>query len=349
MVDDRQSCFPPFRLFPVRGRIIRESRCCSKRENAGVTPSQRPPMWVHGGTSGHQARVLAFGCRLPSEEWQLCREDVMKSAIAGLCLMMTLGTAAASAQPFTPNAMGVTMGHWHLNSRDVEANKKIFAAMGGTAVKAGDFEIVRFPGVVVMLHLRPGAATATGGTVGSVVNHVGFTVPNVQEAMAKWKAAGVPVEPGRNGRLNQAYVTTPDGLRVEILENKAQKFPIQHEHVHFFVAQSAIPEMQAWYVKVFGAKPSTRSNGSPIADLPGTQFRFNKVETAQAPTMGRILDHIGFDVTDLPGFIKKLEAAGITLDRPYTKNARGGALAFIHDPWGTSIELNERPNAVYIN
>ena len=26
----------------------------------------------------------------------------------------------------------------------------------------------------------------------------------------------------------------------------------------------------------------------------------------------------------------------------------GGALAFITDPWGTYIELNERPNPVYL-
>jgi catechol 2,3-dioxygenase-like lactoylglutathione lyase family enzyme len=273
----------------------------------------------------------------------------MKNLIAALSLISAMGIDTASAQPYPPNEMGITMGHWHLNSRDVQANKKIFAAMGGNAVKAGDFEIVRFPGVVVMLHLRPGVAPATGGTAGSVVNHVGFTVQNVQESMAKWKAAGVPVEPGRNGRIDQAYVTTPDGLRVEILENKAQRFPIQNEHVHFFVPPSAIPEMQAWYVKVFGAKPSARSNGSPVADLPGTQLRFNKIETAQAPTKGRVLDHIGFDVKDLQGFIKKLEANGIKLDRPYTPNNRGGALAFIHDPWGTSIELNERPGAQYIN
>ena len=31
-----------------------------------------------------------------------------------------------------------------------------------------------------------------------------------------------------------------------------------------------------------------------------------------------MLDHIGFDVKDLQGFIKKLEAAGIKMDRPYT-------------------------------
>jgi len=78
-------------------------------------------------------------------------------------------------------------------------------------------------------------------------------------------------------------------------------------------------------------------------------LRFNKADAAQAPTKGRTLDHIGFDVVDLPGFIKKLDAAGIKLDRPYNKNEQSGvSLAFITDPWGTYIELNERPKPVYL-
>jgi len=59
-------------------------------------------------------------------------------------------------------------------------------------------------------------------------------------------------------------------------------------------------------------------NNAPVADIPGTQLRFNKSDTATTPTKGRVLDHIGFDIKDLQGFIKKLEAAGIKLDRPYT-------------------------------
>jgi hypothetical protein len=43
------------------------------------------------------------------------------------------------------------------------------------------------------------------------------------------------------------------------------------------------------------------------------------------------------------------EASGINLDRPYTKNNAGVGLTFITDPWGTCIELNERPSAIYIN
>jgi len=49
-------------------------------------------------------------------------------------------------------------------------------------------------------------------------------------------------------------------------------------------------------------------------------------------------------VKNLEAFCKKLQAMGITLDRPYTKNEQtGAALAFIHDEWGTLIELNDRP------
>ena len=32
------------------------------------------------------------------------------------------------------------------------------------------------------------------------------------------------------------------------------------------------------------------------------------------------------------------------LDRPIVTQPGGSKLTFIHDPWGTSIELNERPN-----
>jgi catechol 2,3-dioxygenase-like lactoylglutathione lyase family enzyme len=273
----------------------------------------------------------------------------MKRLISALWLVSSLTAGAAWAQPYAPNEAGVTMGHWHLNSRDVEANKKIFLAMGGTDGGPGRLQRVIFPGVVINLNLGAAdAPPATAGTVGSVVNHVGFIVQNVQESVAKWKAAGVPVLPGNNGRLDQAYVVTPDGLRIEILENKNQNVPIRNEHVHFFLTQSAIPESQAWYAKIFGAKASSRNN-APVDDIPGVQLRFNKADMAQAPTKGRILDHIGFDVTDLQGFIKKLEANGIKLDRPYTKNEQSGvALAFITDPWGTYIELNERPKPVYL-
>lgn len=249
-------------------------------------------------------------------------------------------TAWAQAYPF--NEAGVTMGHWHLNSKDVEASKKLFVAMGGTAIKPGDFELVRFPGVIVNLHLRQPAPPANGGTVGSVVNHVGFIVNDVQASIARWKASGVPVEPGNNERLDQAYVTTPDGVRIEILEDKTQTVPIRHEHVHLYLPAAVIPQARDWYVKIFGARPGVRAD-SPVADVPGAQLRFAKTDTPLVTTKGRVLDHIGFDVKNMDAFVKRLEAAGVKLERPVLRNDKtGDALTFIQDPWGTYIELNER-------
>ena len=272
----------------------------------------------------------------------------MKTLIAAVWILslMCSGTASAQAALFPPNDAGVTMGHWHLNSKDVEASKKILVAMGGTAIKNGNFEIVKFPGVAVYLNQAAGAAPPSGGTVGSVVNHVGFTVLSVPDAVAKWKAAGVNVLPGGQGRTDQAFVETADGLRIEILENKDQKFPIQSHHIHFNVPESEIPKMQAWYATWFGAVPGKRGTNI-AADLPGINLSFSRSmnDTVQVTTKGRVLDHIGFDVKNLETFLKKYEAAGGKIDRPYTKNEQAGtALAFITDPWGTYIELNERPD-----
>jgi catechol 2,3-dioxygenase-like lactoylglutathione lyase family enzyme len=254
-----------------------------------------------------------------------------------LALMLATGTAIAQSFPF--NETGVTMGHWHIASRDVQANKKIFVAMGGTPITTGN-EAVHFPGARVNLSL--GNAPGSGESVGSVVNHVGFIVKNVQAQVAQWKAKGVPVLPGNNNQLDQAFVVTPDGVRIEMLEDKTQTMPIRHEHVHFSLPGAEIPKAQAWYAKTFGGKAGTRNN-APVVDIPGGQLRFAKADTAQAPTKGRVLDHIGFDVKDLQAFVKKIGAEGIKLDEPVRKNEAGAALTYITDPWGTRIELVQRP------
>ena len=204
---------------------------------------------------------------------------MQRNPLAILWLVSGLAGGAA-AQPAAFNEAGVTMGHWHIASKDLEANKKLFLAMGGKLFMPGGAPLMMFPGVYINLTL--GQEKGEGGSQGSVVNHVGFIVNNVQEQVAKWKAAGVPVSPGNNGRLDQAYVNTPDGLRIEILENRNQRVPIQSEHVHFFLPEAAIAQSQAWYGKVFGAKASSRNN-APVADIPGVQLRYNKADTAQAP------------------------------------------------------------------
>ena len=251
--------------------------------------------------------------------------------------MLAAGTAVAQPAPF--NEAGLTMGHWHIISKDVEANKKLFLAMGGKLYMPGGNPLVMFPGVYINLVLN--AEKGDGGSEGSVINHVGFIVDNVQQRVAQWKAAGVNVLPGLNGRQDQAFVVTPDGVRIEILEDKTQKVPIRHEHVHLALPESEIPKAQAWYAKTFGGKMGTRNN-APVVNIPGAQIRFARADTKQAPTRGRVLDHIGFDVKDHAAAVKKLEADGIKLDEPPRKSAAGNTVTYITDPWGTRIEIVQR-------
>jgi catechol 2,3-dioxygenase-like lactoylglutathione lyase family enzyme len=269
---------------------------------------------------------------------------VKAQVFVALLLASTLpaGTAAAQSAPF--NQVGLTMGHWHIASKDVEANKKLFLAMGGKLYMPGGNPLIMFPGVFINLNL--GTEKGDGASVGSVVNHVGFIVDNVQQRVAQWKAAGVTVLPGGvlpdgKNRLDQAFVVTPDGVRIEILEDKTQSVPVRSEHVHLSVTEAEVPKAQAWYAKTFGGKAGTRNN-APVVDLPGVQIRFAKAETKQAATRGRVLDHIGFDVKDHAAFVKKLQAEGITLDEPVRKSPTGSTITYITDPWGTRIEIVQR-------
>jgi catechol 2,3-dioxygenase-like lactoylglutathione lyase family enzyme len=271
---------------------------------------------------------------------RLNREASMKMNVFVASLLasaLTAGTAAAQPAPF--NEIGLTMGHWHIASKDVEANKKLFVAMGGKLFMPGGNPLIMFPGIYINLNL--GTEKGEGGTVGSVVNHVGFIVDNVQKRVAQWKAAGVDVLPGGNNRLDQAFVVTPDGVRIEILEDKMQPMPIRNEHVHLWLPEADIPKAQAWYAKTFGGKPGTRNN-APVVDLPGVQIRFARADTKQAPTRGRVLDHIGFDVKDHAAVVKKLETEGIKLDEPVRKSPAGNTITYITDPWGTRIEIVQR-------
>jgi catechol 2,3-dioxygenase-like lactoylglutathione lyase family enzyme len=141
---------------------------------------------------------------------------------------------------------------------------------------------------------------------------------------------------------NIAFALGPEDVKVEFVEVKDQKAPIQLHHIHFFGQQNQ--EMRDWYAKTFGAKALAAAPGAAFvqAQLPGVFLNFTPSPTPTIGTTGRAIDHIGFEIKNLEAFVKKLEADGIKIDRPYTKvPALGIAIAFIKDPWGTNIEMTE--------
>src|SRR5713226_3568091 len=123
-----------------------------------------------------------------------------------LCVAASVASPRADAQLAAPGHAGVVMGHLHLAARDLEASRAFWAALGGTPVQNGTLQLIQFPGTFVMLR----RAEPTGGTVGSVVNHVGFLVKNLQEWRTKAQSAGWKTEPGTTAR--QFYILGPDDV-----------------------------------------------------------------------------------------------------------------------------------------
>lgn len=251
----------------------------------------------------------------------------------------------------------VVNGHHHFNAGDIDEHMRFWVdTLGG---KAGTFgngtPIVLFPNALIFMRDQD----PTGPMVGSTVNHVGFSVKDLRATVDRLVAAGyemvtetqappgvpvvddIGVVEGGGPVSGIAYVIGPDGIKVEVLEMRAQDMPIMSHHIHFFGADNEA--VRAWYMDVFGAVERPGSvNGFIGADLPGLGLNFTGDSPDVVGTTGRVLDHIGFEVENLEAFTKQLEAKGITLDVPYREVPQMGlAIAFISDPWGTSIELTE--------
>jgi catechol 2,3-dioxygenase-like lactoylglutathione lyase family enzyme len=247
------------------------------------------------------------------------------------------------------------MGHLHFHVRDVAANRAFWVALGGRPVRPFDrAEVLSFDGLLILL--SPGESTGPGA--GSVVDHVALRV----KAFAQIETAGVTVERRRIEGRESGGAVSPSGDRVELFEEHAVQLPfvadagrgtpvserhnrpltvaVMPHHLHFDVPEGADRTAQEWYLKAFGGVPGVRFHYKAM-DLPGMNLNFSGVPERLAPTKGRTLDHVGFEVTDLEAFCRRLVAAGITLDRPYAMGPEGVATALLTDPWGTSLELTE--------
>ena len=277
---------------------------------------------------------------------------------AGLLTGLVSTARAQTANTTAP----VVVGHFHLNVTSIEAHKRFWAdALGGTVTKVHGIDVVRFPDIDVFLRQQK----PTGPTRGTAFDHIGFAVPDVPALTAKLVAAGYQVvsgrepEPGKEaaaatgtqapyGRFS--YLLGPDGAKVELVTSaEKEPAPIVYHHIHFINKQYV--EMQQWYMKAFNATLRPGQTDFFIgADLPGVGYSLNFFRWEGDPsvthvaTRGRATDHVGFEVRNLPEFIKQLESKGITLTESYKKSnpEMGGiATAVITDPWGVRIELTE--------
>ena len=250
-----------------------------------------------------------------------------------LLVSVPLLSAPLLAQLPPPNAMGVSAGHTHMMVRDPEAHKKIWVeALGAQVVNTGSLELLKLPGIFLVL----GKAEPAEGSEGSSVDHFAFRAKDLGATRAKLAAAGVPIV---REDAREIVAMLPDKVKVEFYAAPTLTVPLEHYHVHFFTND---PDgLRAWYAKHLGATVTTQGTAA-ITNVPGVDFSFRRTDTPMAATKGRSLDHIGFEVKGLEAFCKKLEADGVTFDAPFRDVPRIGLkIAFVLDPAGTRIELTE--------
>lgn len=250
-------------------------------------------------------------------------------------LAATAATFASGlfAQLPPPNEAGVSMGHIHILVPDPDAQIKAWKDVLGVSLTAEGW--IKVPGIFILVTK---SATATEGSDGSTANHIGFLVKDYAALKTRLAAANIPtvfdIEKNK-----QIMVTFPDKIRVEFMEDASISEPVVFHHIHLTTTDP--DTLQAWYVKTFGAQAATRRN-LPAAKIPGGEVDFLKAKDTPAPTKGRTLDHIGFEIKDLDAFCKKLEADGMKFDVPLRDVPnRGLKIAFIIDPVGTRIELTQ--------
>ena len=251
-----------------------------------------------------------------------------KQMFVGALFVVIFTQLSAFAQLAAPNDSGVTIGHIHVFSKDPDTQKKIWVeALGAQVTKTGTLELLRLPGIYIIIN----KAEPSGGSVGSTADHIGLSVRDVNDTKAKLAAVNVQAQ--------GPFAGMPDGLRLELLEDKTQTLPVVMHHIHLTAVNGEM--LRQWYVKTFGAENGSRRN-LPAAMFNGNEVDFLPAQMPPAPTKGRAIDHIGFEIKNLEPFVKKLQANGVTVEIPYRDMPNLGLkVAFIVDPIGTRIELTE--------
>jgi catechol 2,3-dioxygenase-like lactoylglutathione lyase family enzyme len=256
-------------------------------------------------------------------------------------ILPLLALAPASAQLADPNNTGIAMGHVHLNVADPELHRQIWIDhFDAVPLEREGLTGVKIPGMLLLFRQQ----APTGPSEGSVLDHFGLKVRSRAEIVDRWRTAGMEVGREFTGAAGfpNAYVFAPDGVKIELQQDVEQSELAIAHHLHYM--KPGHLTLRAWYVETFSAIPGNRGRVD-TADLPGINLSFNsrfRPGPPKAATIGRTIDHIGFEVSDLEAFCKRLEARGVVFDRPYRENPEiGVATAFFTDPFGVYVELTE--------
>ncbi len=186
-------------------------------------------------------------------------------------------------------------------------------------------------------------------SAGSAVDHIGFSVTDLDARMKEWEAAGIKVTtPTRDvpKLFKLAFIEDPWGTRLEVVQD-ADLLGLHHVHL-----RAPTPEETfTWLLDKFGGKRQQLKGMIDAVryDHDGFSSVWVLVTKGEAePSQGRAIDHIGWrSVGPLADTMNALRAKQVTVTaEPRLLTLPNGPsinFSYVAGPSGARIELVERP------
>ena len=284
--------------------------------------------------------------------------NVSRYLLQRLPMMAAFGlfvATIASAQTPTgaPDARTVRVGvetypydHIHLNVPDPAIASAWYEKHipGGRRITEAPDRIMY--GSTRLMFLRNATAKPSAG---SAIDHIGFSVTDLDAKMKEWEAAGIKVTtPTRDvpKLFKLAFIEDPWGTRLEVVQD-AELLGLHHVHL-----RAPNPdETFTWLLDKFGGKRQQLKGMIDAVryDHDGFSSVWVLVTKGEAePSQGRAIDHIGWrSVGPLADTMNALRAKQVTVTaepRPLTlPNGPSINFSYVAGPSGARIELVERP------
>ncbi len=265
------------------------------------------------------------------------RRFVLQAFCATVAVLALAGSAHAQATfPYD---------HVHVNVPDPAAASKWYEThFGGKRITEAPDRLMY--GSTRFMFLRKADALPSAGTA---VDHIGFSVPDIDAAFRNFAASGVKVTSAVRdlpGIFKIGFIEDPWGTRIEVVQDP-ELLGLHHIHM-----RGPDPEaVFTWLLQNFGGQRTKLKGQLDAVKYSATGFSdmWILVQRGEAqPSEGHALDHIGWRSTGpLAATINGLRAKGVTATtepRPLPlPNGPTINFSYVAGPAGAKIELVERP------
>jgi catechol 2,3-dioxygenase-like lactoylglutathione lyase family enzyme len=174
-----------------------------------------------------------------------------------------------------------------------------------------------------------------GESVGSGLDHLGFSYENLDAAMQRFARSGVRIVSGieKDGPVRYAFIHDPWSTLIEVVED-----PEIHGFHHIHLAARDAKATLKWYTDVFGGKAS-RFAGLIAGIRDGnTWILVKQVDHRLEPTRGRAIDHLRWPVARFDETVKRLEARQARFESPARQRLQRRPV-FVEAPEGVRLEV----------